>query len=115
MTPQIPIPLAELAKSLTQPQIAALAGVTERTVRRWLAGESPVPVHAEMLLSAALRPQERDGNFTFIDLFAGIGGTRLGFEAAGGRCVFTSEWNAFAQSTYLHNFGIGEGHHLETA
>ena len=112
MTPQIPIPLAELAKSLTQPQIAALAGVTERTVRRWLAGESPVPVHAEMLLSAALRPQERDGNFTFIDLFAGIGGTRLGFEAAGGRCVFTSEWNAFAQSTYLHNFGIGEGHHL---
>ncbi|MGC2297594.1 MAG: DNA (cytosine-5-)-methyltransferase, partial [Acidobacteriaceae bacterium] len=43
--------------------------------------------------------------FTFIDLFAGIGGMRMGFEAAGGRCVFTSEWNAFAQTTYAANFG----------
>jgi DNA (cytosine-5)-methyltransferase 1 len=45
--------------------------------------------------------------FTFIDLFAGIGGMRMGFEAAGGRCVFTSEWNAFAQKTYGANFGEG--------
>ncbi|KGN30540.1 DNA-cytosine methyltransferase [Knoellia sinensis KCTC 19936] len=43
-------------------------------------------------------------SFTFIDLFAGIGGTRLGFEAAGGQCVFTSEWNSFAQRTYAANF-----------
>lgn len=43
--------------------------------------------------------------FTFIDLFAGIGGLRLGFEAAGGQCVHTSEWNAFSQKTYLENFG----------
>lgn len=43
--------------------------------------------------------------FTFIDLFAGIGGTRLGFEAAGGRCVFTSEWDKFSQQTYKANFG----------
>lgn len=42
--------------------------------------------------------------FTFIDLFAGIGGMRMGFEAAGGRCVFTSEWNPFAQKTYAANF-----------
>jgi DNA (cytosine-5)-methyltransferase 1 len=42
--------------------------------------------------------------FTFIDLFAGIGGMRLGFEAAGGHCVFTSEWNPFAQKTYAANF-----------
>jgi DNA (cytosine-5)-methyltransferase 1 len=42
--------------------------------------------------------------FRFIDLFAGIGGIRLGFEAQGGRCVFTSEWNKFAQKTYLANF-----------
>lgn len=46
--------------------------------------------------------------FTFIDLFAGIGGMRMGFEAAGGRCVFTSEWNPFAQKTYAANFGSGE-------
>lgn len=44
-------------------------------------------------------------SFTFIDLFAGIGGTRLGFEAAGGTCVFTSEWDPQAQKTYLANFG----------
>jgi DNA (cytosine-5)-methyltransferase 1 len=46
--------------------------------------------------------------FTFIDLFAGIGGMRMGFEAAGGRCVFTSEWNPFARTTYAANFGAGE-------
>lgn len=43
--------------------------------------------------------------FTFIDLFAGIGGTRLGFEAAGCRCIFSSEWDKFAQQTYEANFG----------
>jgi len=42
--------------------------------------------------------------FTFIDLFAGIGGMRLGFEAAGGRCVFTSEWDAYSNKTYRANF-----------
>lgn len=41
---------------------------------------------------------------TFIDLFAGIGGIRLGFEAAGGRCVYTSEWDAYARRTYAANF-----------
>lgn len=42
---------------------------------------------------------------TFIDLFAGIGGFRLGFESAGCRCVWASEWNKFAQETYQANFG----------
>ena len=48
-------------------------------------------------------PPDRD-EFRFIDLFAGIGGIRMAFEAHGGRCVFTSEWNSFAQKTYLANF-----------
>ncbi len=43
--------------------------------------------------------------FTFIDLFAGIGGLRLAFESAGARCVFSSEWNKFSQQTYEANFG----------
>jgi len=43
--------------------------------------------------------------FRFIDLFAGIGGLRLGFESIGGQCVFTSEWNAYSQKTYIANFG----------
>ena len=43
--------------------------------------------------------------FTFIDLFAGIGGMRLAFESAGGKCVYTNEWNKFSQKTYFDNFG----------
>lgn len=43
--------------------------------------------------------------FTFIDLFAGIGGIRLGFESAGGQCVFTSEWDEDAQKMYENYFG----------
>jgi len=44
-------------------------------------------------------------DFKFIDLFAGIGGIRLGFEAVGGKCVFSSECDSFAQDTYEANFG----------
>ena len=43
--------------------------------------------------------------FKFIDLFAGIGGMRLSFQRAGGKCVFSSEWNKYAQQTYAKNFG----------
>ena len=46
-----------------------------------------------------------EASFTFIDLFAGIGGMRLGFEAVGGSCVFSSEWDHYAQETYAANFG----------
>ena len=42
--------------------------------------------------------------FRFIDLFAGIGGMRRGFEPLGGKCVFTSEWNKYAQLTYKANY-----------
>jgi DNA (cytosine-5)-methyltransferase 1 len=44
-------------------------------------------------------------DFSFIDLFAGIGGIRQGFESIGGTCVFTSEWNEWAKKTYITNFG----------
>jgi DNA (cytosine-5)-methyltransferase 1 len=47
-------------------------------------------------------------DFTFIDLFAGIGGIRLGFESIGGRCVFSSEWNKWSKNTYQANFGADE-------
>ena len=43
--------------------------------------------------------------FKFIDLFAGIGGIRLAYQKAGGRCVFSSEYNKFAKVTYEANFG----------
>lgn len=47
----------------------------------------------------------QSGKFSFIDLFAGIGGMRIAFESAGGRCVYTNEWNKFSQKTYFDNFG----------
>ena len=43
-------------------------------------------------------------HFTFIDLFAGIGGMRIPFDRLGGKCVFSSEWDSHAQQTYYHNF-----------
>lgn len=43
--------------------------------------------------------------FKFVDLFAGIGGIRLAYQNEGGKCVFTSEWDKFAQKTYEANFG----------
>lgn len=50
-------------------------------------------------------PTPEHPKFTFIDLFAGIGGFRLAMQANGGKCVFSSEWNKFSQKTYLANFG----------
>jgi DNA (cytosine-5)-methyltransferase 1 len=57
--------------------------------------------------TAPARPQPITESvpFTFIDLFAGIGGLRIGFQRAGGKCVFTSEWDENAQKTYLKWFG----------
>lgn len=46
------------------------------------------------------------GGYRFIDLFAGIGGMRLAFEAAGGQCVYSNEWNKYSQKTYFTNFGV---------
>jgi len=50
-------------------------------------------------------PDPERPKFTFIDLFAGMGGFRLAMQAQGGKCVFSSEWNKYAQKTYLANFG----------
>lgn len=46
-----------------------------------------------------------DRKFSFIDLFAGIGGMRIAFERAGGHCVYSNEWNKYSQQTYFANFG----------
>ena len=50
-------------------------------------------------------PSKRWDSFRFIDLFAGMGGIRLGFESVGGKCVFSSEWDEQAVKTYTANFG----------
>lgn len=50
-------------------------------------------------------PAPKNPKFTFIDLFAGMGGFRLAMQAQGGKCVFSSEWNTYSQKTYFSNFG----------
>ncbi|EAA2935367.1 DNA (cytosine-5-)-methyltransferase, partial [Salmonella enterica subsp. enterica] len=58
------------------------------------------------------RPADYDQKFfRFIDLFAGIGGLRSGFDAIGGKCVFTSEWNQFSRRTYSANWYCDETEH----
>ncbi len=95
---------------LSLEQAASELGVSERQVRRYVDGKTPArPRDLRVisgLLAAGFRPERKPGraSFTFIDLFAGIGGLRLGFEAIGGTCVFTSEWDRYSQKTYRANF-----------
>lgn len=82
-------------------------GISERQIQRYITGECPVPkLIGERVREIAARRSASmpEPAFRFIDLFAGIGGLRLGFESIGGRCVFTSEWDKFAQKTYARNF-----------
>jgi DNA (cytosine-5)-methyltransferase 1 len=85
------------------------------TINRWLNGKaSPRLSHHEHQALQKLLPEppahHPDYDFNFIDLFAGIGGIRRGFEAAGGRCVFTSEWNEPAVRTYKANHYADPSH-----
>lgn len=115
MTQPQPFELLKQARSrFTQREIAEHVGKDAKTVRRWEKGETPCPAMLEPALRDMLETAQPtgagpiDSRFRFIDLFAGIGGIRLGFEAHGGECVFTSEWNDFSKKTYIDNFG---GHH----
>lgn len=57
-------------------------------------------------LTREMRDSAPDASaFTFIDLFAGIGGMRIAYERAGGHCVYSNEWNKYSQQTYFANFG----------
>jgi DNA (cytosine-5)-methyltransferase 1 len=72
-------------------------------------GKSVQYILTESLFSMMARKQEpvhKDGKFTFIDLFAGIGGMRIAFTKQGGVCVFSSEWDKYAQKTYFDNFDV---------
>lgn len=101
--------LSTLKGRLNQREIASALGVTLRTLRRWQVRETEPPPYLADAIRQRLLPlsnarSTEGAAFRFIDLFAGIGGIRMAFEAQGGRCVFTSEWNTWAQRTYLANF-----------
>lgn len=92
--------------ALSVEELALMTGYSPRQIYRWEAGDgTPREAVIGLLRAMAAVPQSpSQGRFTFIDLFAGIGGLRRGFDAVGGHCVFTSEWNKYAQQTYAANY-----------
>lgn len=102
---------------LTQKAFAELLGMPEageRTVRGWELGEHfPTPAKRAQienlpdtaLLRSPYASNPERAEFSFIDLFAGIGGIRYPFQKQGGHCAFTSEWDKFSKKTYAANFG----------
>ena len=81
----------------------------QKEVKGWEEGLSPIPKnYLNKIIEFPLSPPfsfRGKEKFKFIDLFAGIGGIRLPFQKLGGKCVFTSEWDKFAQKTYRINYG----------
>ena len=105
----------EKRKSLgvSQKELALLLGMKEageRTIRGWENGEHKPSATRIAKLEALnnshpFEYDNKESDFTFIDLFAGIGGIRLPFQQQGGKCVFTSEIDKHAQKTYFANYG----------
>lgn len=99
--------------NMTQKEFADAIGLKsngDRTIRRWECGET-LPSNVELKYILDLKkeipfPNPVNYEYTMIDLFAGIGGTRLGFQLHGNvKSVFSSEWDKFAKQTYNSNFG----------
>ena len=111
-------------------EAAKLIGISRATLLRRVESGDIVPDRTDMVTryhgfsrgtidahlasrykTSLLPPLPDSGSpFTFIDLFAGIGGIRLGFEAAGGECVFSSEIDKYAVKTYEHMFADRKEH-----
>lgn len=103
--------LEQVTKLYSISDISTELQVNQSTIHRWLNGSvQPKSFIADRLVNMISRKtpaqenDNREGDFTFIDLFAGIGGIRKGFEQAGGKCLYTSEWDEFAQKTYSNNY-----------
>ncbi len=111
--------LVKVSSIFSQQDIADKIDRSREVVNRWLKDRKKRAennwltynerIDLESMLPVA--PENDDYDFTFIDLFAGIGGIRKGFEDAGGKCVFTSEYDKFAVKTYLANFYCDHGIH----
>ena len=98
---------------MTQKELADAVGMGkngDRTIRRWESSETkPSKMELAHILEFPEQipfPNNDKGRYKMIDLFAGIGGTRLGFYQTGAvNIVFSSEWDKFAQKTYHANYG----------
>lgn len=104
--------LNSVANIYSQQAIADRIDHPREVVNRWIKERSKQPEqnwltyakHVELQSMLPSKPKNDDHDFTFIDLFAGIGGIRAGFEDAGGKCVFTSEYDKYAVKTYRANY-----------
>lgn len=115
---QIEITNVRKAEHITQDQLANDIGISRRALSSIENGASVPSVDIAIRIAHRLHTNVENlfvynrkltkhdwNNFKFIDLFAGIGGIRLGFESAGGHCVFSSEFDKDACKTYEANFG----------
>ncbi len=98
---------------LTQKEFAFLLNLNDsgdRTISGWERGEhSPTDAKLKIIKNLStlipFKESSKKPDFTFIDLFAGIGGIRLPFQLLNGKCLFSSEWDKFAIKTYASNYG----------
>ncbi|MCM2131395.1 DNA (cytosine-5-)-methyltransferase [Larsenimonas rhizosphaerae] len=87
------------------------------TINRWVKGKGAprLTLAAHRAMCSLLPPppvRQAPPAFRFIDLFAGIGGLRRGFDALGGECVMTSEWNKYSGRTYRANYYCDPARHI---
>ncbi len=104
--------LNKVASIYSQQAISDKINHPREVVNRWIKERNKQPnqnwltyderIELESMLPS--KPKNDNHDFTFIDLFAGIGGIRTGFENTGGKCVFTSEYDKYAVKTYLANY-----------
>ena len=85
---------------------AAYEAITKYNEEYNITMQDAVSTAIMQFLTRTMRETEPDtAAFTFVDLFAGIGGMRIAYEKAGGHCVYSNEWNKYSQQTYFANFG----------
>lgn len=104
--------LANVATIFSQQEIAEKIDHPREVINRWLKDGKKYFINNWLTYSERIElesmlpppPEVDNHDFTFIDLFAGIGGIRKGFEEAGGKCIFTSEYDKYAVRTYRANY-----------
>lgn len=79
--------------------------LTDYTESAGITVQDSVSIAIIQMLDKQKKEMKVKSDFTFIDLFAGIGGMRIAFEKNGGHCVYSNEWNKYCQQTYFANFG----------
>jgi DNA (cytosine-5)-methyltransferase 1 len=103
-------PLPLFLRYAEKKHLFAWTSVIQERLKSYGTDQFVIPFALDQLLDNPVRfdvpfPPPRNPKFTFIDLFAGIGGMRLAFQGLGGKCVFSSEIDPYAKHTYEVNFG----------